>query len=181
MWPHPRFLLKIVIFDHHGHVDDENFNFSKNNGPIKDFTQNGHFWPPWICQGLKFQLFQKCWPDQGFLSKLSFLTTTDISRLKISFVPINVARSKIFTQNCHFWPPRTCPVWKFQFFQKCWPDAGFCSKFLFLTAADMSRMKISIFPEMLARSRILFKIVIFDHCRHAEDENFNFSKNVGPT
>ena len=38
-----RILLKIVIFDHSGHVDDENVNFSKNVGPIQDFAPICHF------------------------------------------------------------------------------------------------------------------------------------------
>ena len=36
-------LLKIVIFDQHGHVEDENLNFSKNVAPMKDFAQNCNF------------------------------------------------------------------------------------------------------------------------------------------
>ena len=52
-----------------------------------------------------------------------------------------------------------------------WPDPSILLKLSFLTTADtVSRMKISVFPKMLARSRILLKIVIFDHRGHEEDE-----------
>ena len=161
--------------------------FSKNFGQVKDFVQNCHFWPPWTCPGWKCQFFQKywpalnkkCWPDPGFCSKLLFLTTADISRMIISTFPKILAGSRILLKNCHFWPPRTCQGWKFQFLKKCWPDPGFCSKLSFLTSADISRMKILTFAKMLARSRILLKIVIFDHRGHVEDENVNFSKNIG--
>ena len=101
-------------------------------------------------------------------------------RLRISFVPIIVARSKIFTQNCHFWIPRICWGWKLKLFQKCMPFQGFCTKLSFLTTADMSRMKISISPKILERSRILLKNCHFHHCGHVEDENVNISKIVGP-
>ena len=50
-----------------------------------------------------------------------------------------------FCSNCHFWTPRTCRGWKFQFFQKCWPDQGFWSKLSFLITVHMSRMKVPFF------------------------------------
>ena len=41
-------------------------------------------------------------------------------------------------------------------------------------------MEISIFLKVLAQSKILLKIVIFDHSGHIDDENVDFSKYVGP-
>ena len=142
MWPNPRFCSKL-------YVEGENVDFSKSVGPIKYFAPNCHFWPTWSCPVWKFQ-FQKCWPDQGFCSKLLFLITADMSRLKNSFFPINVARSRILL------------------------------KIPFLSTADMSRMNISIFPVNVARSKIFLRIVIFDHHGHVQAKNFIFINKGGP-
>ena len=205
MWLVSRFLLKIVIFDHHRHVQSENLNFSKNVGPMQDFAQNCHFWPPLICWGWKFKFFQKFWPDQGFCSKIVIFDHRGHVQAK-NFICSNKCCPVI----------RTCRGWKFQSFQKYWPNQRFCSKLSFfatafmlkmkifnfsqnfgpiqhfaqklsfLTTADMSRLKMSIFPKLLARSRILLKIVIFwpppgtTADMSMQSENFNFSKNSWP-
>ena len=95
-----RILLKIVIFDHCGHVEAKNF----------------------ICSN-------KCGPIQDFYSKLSFFDH----------------RGHVQSENLNF-----------------------------------SRMKISIFPITVARSKNLLKIVFFDHHGYVEDESLNFSNNCGP-
>ena len=129
-----RILLKIVIFHHRGHVEDENFNFSKSVGPKKwqfwakslillkivIFEHHGHV------EDDKFQFNKKLWPDPGFCSKI-----------------VNCDHYEhVEDENVHF-------------FQKFWPTRGFCSKLSFLTTMDMSRMKISIYSKILAQSRIL--------------------------
>ena len=116
-----RILLKIVIFDHHCHVEDENVNFSKN------FAQSRIL--------LKVVIFD----HRGYVQCEHLNFSND-------FGPI-----QDFAQYCHFWAPWTCQGWKFEFFKK-----------------------------ILVHTRILLKIVIFDHLRHVEDENFNFSNNSGP-
>ena len=37
-----------------------------------------------------------------------------------------------------------------------------------------------IFSKNFSQLEDFAQIVIFDHCGHVEDENFNFSKNFGP-
>ena len=141
-----RILLKIVIFDHHGYVEDENVNFSKNLGPFQDFAQNCHFWPLQTCRGWKCQFLQKILAQSKILLK----------------IVIFYHRGHVDDEWC-------------QFFQKCWPNPG-CLKLSLFTTADMSSLKMSSFPKMLARLMILLKIVIFDYGKHIEDGNFNFSK-----
>ena len=150
-WRDPGFSSNVVIFDHRGHVEDENFYLIKNFGPIQDFT-----------------------------SKLSILTTVEMSKMKMSIFPKILARSRILLKTVIFDHSGHVEDEYVNFSKNISPIQDFISKLSFLTIADMSRMKISIFPKMLALSTILLKIVIFEHHGHVEDGKLQFFKNFGP-
>ena len=107
-----RILLKIAIFDHRGHVKDENCNFSKSFGPIQDLNQKLSFLTTTDMFRMKISIFPKILAH----------STTDISRMNISIFPKILAQSRILLKIVVFWPPQTYHGWKFQSFQKCWPD-----------------------------------------------------------
>ena len=43
IWYNAKFLLKFIIFDHHGHVACQNFRFVRHFPLLQDFTKIHHF------------------------------------------------------------------------------------------------------------------------------------------
>ena len=170
---------------------------------LVNYTRDSHFGSPRTCPDWKFHFFLKFVPTthtphknphmyhsstvglHTWLEHETYLhyNSNTHRRFSISIITqvcteislfwsiieekvISVYRGHVQTENSTF-STNLCKNWDFH---------GNC--YFGTQRTCMSRLKISLFPQICARSKILQEIVISAHCGHVQTENSTFSTNL---
>ena len=82
-WVVLKIWFKNEIFDHSGPANDGIWQYLKFSVPFKIWIKIVYFWPLWTCEGWKLAKCRHFESGWKFGSKLTFLTTKDLQRMKL--------------------------------------------------------------------------------------------------
>ena len=158
-----KFGAKFVSFANSGHAKDDIWQNPEIFSCVENLAKKWEFWQLRTSKGWNLtksrKNFDLCWKSG---SKMRFLTTPDLRRMKYCKIKTILIHVQNLAQNWHFWPLGTYERWnlaKWRNFEWPWK---FGSKLRVLTTLDLRRIKFGEIRKFKAVLKIWLKKEIFD-------------------